>query len=175
MKHILKISAVFFAAVAALLCASCGSYSLAGTPQELPFSSIYVKPVQNKAYAAQAGYLLSNDISSCLQNTPNLRLTSEDDAQAVLEVEIVDYARKGFATSESDTALAQSFAIEMTASCSLRDTRTGKYIFKNKKVKYVDNVYVGADNNFIGPEYQNMTVLSRGLARRIADEVIGIW
>ncbi len=175
MNFLRNFLAFCIASAVALAVSGCGNYRLAGTPQPLPFSTIYVKPVVNRSYAPQATQTLSAQVANMLAQSPNLRVSYESDAEATLAVEIADYKHSLKATREDDTALGLSYEIEMTCRCSLLDNKTGKYIFRDKPVVYKDIVYLGGMGDLIGPEYQNMPILARGMARRIADEVLGIW
>lgn len=173
-----QISCIFlaFSICAAFLACGCANYRLAGTPIKLPFSSVYVMPVKNTSYAPQAANLLTNQIVNALNQTPGLRTAYEGDAQAALQVAIVDYKLIPVATSEKDTALAASYKAQATAQCTLTRSN-GEIIFKDKRVKADAMVYPysNGENNLIGNQYQNMPVLMRELGNRIKDAVIGIW
>lgn len=158
----------------ALFVGACSNYRLGGTPTELPFKSVYVKPVRNNSYAAQATNLLTNEISNAINHTPNLRTALEGDAQATLSVSIISYERKPVATRADDTALAASYAMEATAECTLVRSN-GDVVFKNRKVRARAMLYPNSANDVIGNEYQNMPVLMRELGGKIKDAVIGIW
>lgn len=175
MNFLRNFLALSIAAMIALVVSGCGSYRLAGTPQPLPFSTIYVKPVINRSYAPQATQTLSAQVANMLAQSPNLRVVYQSDAEATLEVEITDYKHWLKATRADDTALGLSYEVILTCRCSLLDNKTGKFIFQGKPVVYRDVVYLGGTGDLIGPEYQNMPILARGMARRIADEVLGIW
>lgn len=162
----------------ALLCAfgtGCSNYRLAGTAAELPFHSIYVRPVRNFSYAPQAAALLTNSISQSLMQSPDLTLANPGDAQAELQTEIVDYRRTPIATQSYDTALAASCQISATAKCTLKRSN-GEVIFKDRKVTARTIIYLNSvGNGLIGDEYQNMPVLMRELGGKIKDAVLGIW
>ena len=172
----------FFCAILALVAVSCAHYTLGNDAQPLPFSTVYVKPVVNKSFAPQTAQMVSSKLAEFLSQTPNLRLVSEDEAQAVLEVVLVDYFNRPYATRADDTALAASFSHEIVAKCTLYKS-DGTYLFKDKTVKYRAISYIeradpalgGGGGNAQGPEYQAMSELARGLARRVADEALGIW
>ncbi len=171
-----KISTVAAAAALALsiFAGACSNYRLAGTPTDLPFKSVYVKPVRNDSYAPQSSALLTNEISNAINRTPNLKTALESNAQATLSVSIVSYERKPIATRADDTALAASYAMEAVAECTLVRSN-GDVVFKNRKVRARAMLYPGAANDVIGNEYQNMPVLMRELGEKIKDAVIGIW
>lgn len=170
------ISTIIFALSLGLLCSSCSHYRLAGTPTQLPFASVYVKPVRNVSYAPQAAALLTNAISVAVMNTPDLRLANDADAHAVLETELIDYRRDAHATNPNDTALASAYRISAKAKCTLKKS-SGEIIFKDRIVSAETFMYMqGSPNDvLISDEYQNMPVLMRELGNRVKDAVIGIW
>ena len=173
-----QLSHIFLAVLicAAFLSGGCANYRLAGTPVKLRFSSVYVMPVKNTSYAPQAANLLTNQIVNALNQTPRLRTAYEGDAQATLQVTIVDYKLLHVATSERDTALAASYKAQAIAQCTLTRSN-GEIIFKDKRVKADAMVYPysSGENDLIGNQYQNMPVLMRELGNKIKDAVIGIW
>lgn len=169
-----KLATLLTLSALALFAAGCANYRLAGTPTELQFKSVYVKPVRNDSYAAQASNLLTNEISNAINRTPNLKTALAGDAQATLSTTIVSYERKPVATREDDTALAASYAMEAVAECTLVRSN-GDVVFKNRKVRARAMIYPEAANGTLGAEYQNMPVLMRELGGKIKDAVIGIW
>ena len=171
----MKFINIFFIFVAtSVLFSGCSNYRLAGTPTDLPFSSVYVKPVRNDSYAPQATNLLTNAISNAINQTPQLKTAYEGDSQATLSTTLIEYRRVPVATRSDDTALAASYAMEATASCTLTRSN-GDVIFKNRKVKARAMLYSDRNNDIIGNEYQNMPVLMRELGGKIKDAIIGIW
>lgn len=172
---------IFLFIFVSMMCVSCSNYRLSGTPQPLPFKSVYVKPVQNYSYAPQAANLLSTQVIDMISQTPGLNVADLNDAQAVLEMTLVDYKLQGSSTRtdnlsgsrRTDTALASAFFVTLEVKCTLKDRVTGEIIFKDRLVKATDNVYVG--QSFLLSEYQNMPILTRELARKVVDQVIGIW
>ncbi len=167
------ITQIFILLLASICICGCSNYRLAGTPTQLPFSSVYVKPVRNDSYAPQASNLLTNAISNAINQTPQLKSALQSDAQATLSTTIIEYRRLPVATREHDTALAFSYAMEVTAKCTL-ERSNGEVIFKDRKVVARAMLY-SSDNGVLGNEYQNMPVLMRELGGKIKDAVIGIW
>lgn len=167
-------SLIFVFSLACAFSTSCSNYKLAGTPTQLPFASVYVKPVRNCSFAPQAAALLTNAISQSIMQTPDLHLANMDDAQATLETEIIDYTRTPIATQAHDTALAASYQIDAIAKCTLKKSN-GEVIFKDRKVRAKTYIYLQGNSNLIGDEYQNMPVLMRELGGKIKDSILGIW
>ncbi len=179
MKNLLY---AFFAPLLCFCTASCSNYRLAGTPVELPFKSVYVAPAKNASYAPQSSELLTNAVIRAINQVPGLRTTTQSDAQAVLDIRIVEYERVPVATSSADTALAASYDMRVCAECTLVRAN-GDVVFKNRKIRAETMVYTSGftengaapRNDLIGNEYQNMPVLMRELGGKIKDAVIGIW
>lgn len=161
----------------------CRSYQL-GSPAELTFQSIYVKPVQNDSYAPQAQALLSSQIREALIRDGRLRLvTSEDAADAVLLVTLTDYIRETATRDRQDTTVGTDFDLTLRAEIALWDQVNGKNLFEGRQLSERSNAFVddpyraGAirDQGFLQAEYQAMPRITRDLAKKIADEVLSPW
>lgn len=157
---------------AALLGAGCASYQL-GSGHALPFRSVFVPPAQNLSYAPQAQAPLTNQLVEMLMREPDLRVAGQDHADATLEVVIIDYQRRISATRSDDTVLAQAYELHMTADISLRDNRTGKYFFRDRRVDARQQVFT--DGGLQISEYEAMMVLTRTLAGNIRNATVSVW
>lgn len=165
------------------LLSGCKSYQL-GSPAELTFQSIYVKPVQNDSYVPQAQALLSSQIREALIRDGRLRLVlSEETADAVLLVTLTDYTRQTATRDRQDTTVGVDFDLTLTAEVALFDQVNGEFLFEGRQLSersnaFVDNPYRGAavrEQGFLQAEYQAMPRLTRDLAKKIADEVLSPW
>ena len=183
MSHLFKITGMTAVAALALLFSGCASYHL-GSSAELPFKSIYVRPAANEGFAPQAQSVLSGQIREAFIRDGRLQLVADEaEADAVLEVTITDYSRSSAVRDSGDTVRATDFDLRLEASASLYDNAGGRYFFKGRQVSergaaYVGNPYsaaIGDAQGFSQAEYQAMPRLTRGLARKIADEVLGAW
>lgn len=162
----------------------CKSYQL-GSPAELPFQSIYVKPVSNGSFAPQAQALLSGQIRDAIIRDGRLALvTSEEEADAVLLVNLTEYNRRTASRSRADTVVARDFDLILTADVSLFNQNKGDYYFEGRQISERSNAYL--DNPYRDPastntqdllqaEYNAMPRITRDLARKIADEVLSPW
>ena len=162
----------------------CKSYEL-GNPAELPFQSIYIQPVANDSFAPQAQALLSSQIREAFIRDGRTRLvTREEEADAVLHVNLTEYNRTAAARESQDTAVARDFDLTLSAKVSLFNQNKGDYFFRDRRLEETSNAY--ADNPYADPvlpktqdflqsEYQAMPRLTRDLARKIADEVLSPW
>lgn len=162
----------------------CKSYQL-GNPAELPFQSIYVKPVTNDSYAPQAQALLSSQIRDAFIRDGRTKLVaSEADADAVLLVNLTEYNRRAAARQSSDTVRAADFDLTLVTEVSLYNQNKGDYFFQKRVIQESSNAFVGnpyattgavQTQDFLQSEYQAMPLLTRDLARKIADEVLSPW
>ena len=166
------------------LISGCNTYQL-GNPVELPFESIYIKPVTNDSFAPQAQALLSTHIRNAFIRDGRTKLvTSRESADAVLIVNLTKYKRYAAARQSEDTATAASFSLVLAAEVSLFNQNKGNYYFLKRIIKesssaYVNNPYlapaVDQTQDFLQMEYQAMPRLTHDLSRRIADEVLNTW
>ena len=162
----------------------CNSYQL-GNPVELPFESIYIKPVTNDSFAPQAQAMLSTQIRDAFIRDGRTKLvTSKEAADAVLLIHLTEYNRLPAARLSADTTAAASFSLLLAAEVSLFNQSKGDYYFRERIIResssaYANNYYATPANaqtqDFLQMEYQAMPRLTYDLARGIADEVLGAW
>jgi len=158
----------------AILSAGCAHYQLGNASRNLPFQTLYVKPVINRSFAPQAQALLSDQLRRALQQEGNITIVSDEaSADATLEVVLTDYSRTILSTSDQDTYLANSYLLELTAQCTLAHNLLTVIYFYEKPVTATVQVQVG--DSLVSSEYQNMPVLTRQLATRINNLVISSW
>lgn len=162
----------------------CKSYQF-GNPVELPFESIYIKPVTNDSFAPQAQTLLSAQIREAFIRDGRTQVLSKaETADAVLFVNLTDYNRHAAARQSVDTAVAAGFALTLVTEVSLFDQNKGDYFFQDRVIQKSSNAFVNdpyaaptapPTQDFLQSEYQAMPRLTRDLARQIADEVLSPW
>ena len=162
----------------------CKSYQF-GNPVELPFESIYIKPVTNDSFAPQARALLSAQIREAFIRDGRTQVLSKaETADAVLFVNLIEYKRRAAARQSVDTAVAAGFALTLVTEVSLFDQNKGDYFFQDRVIQKSSNAFVNdpyaaptatQTQDFLQSEYQAMPRLTRDLARQIADEVLSPW
>lgn len=153
------------------LCVSACSYSL-GNRGSLPFSTIEILPVENEADLPQAQATLARDIADTLNREPNLS-TVIDNGAATLKVVISDYRRSISSTSAHDSVLASTQNLTLVLRCSLMNSRTGKYYFRDRVISVSTAVYTGTSPGLGEP--QSFPALSREAARKVRDMVTSVW
>lgn len=165
-----SIAAILLAAL--FSCALCGcGYSLGGLGK-MPFSTVEISPVVNEADLPQAQAMLARDVADVLNREPKLRTVVER-GEADLQIVISDYTRSISAKSARDSVLASTQKLTLKLKCSLQDTRTGKYYFRDRSVSVSTDVYTGTSPGLGEP--QSFPVLSREAARKIRDMITSVW
>lgn len=161
---------VLASALACLGLAACAGYQPGAAPAP-PFRSLGLSPVTVEAFAPQSGPLLHRQLAEAFLRAPgDLRLTSPDQAEAVLSVTLVGYDRQLRATRSDDTGLGRSFDLTLTAEVTLR-SRDGTTLWLDRvPVTVSDPAYTAA--NLPESEYQLLPVLADRLALRIRDRVL---
>jgi len=155
------------------LLAGCAHYTL-GSTGKLDFQSLYVAPVSSKAIVPQAVEPVSNQLRETLLQE-GLRLASQADADATLEVVLTDYTTGVAATQQGNSLNAQSYSVTLTATCKLVDNRNGKVYFQNRPISVTEEAFVQSGVSFSESEYQSVAKLSRDLAVKIKDAVVTAW
>ena len=162
------------AMLGALVLVGCSHYTL-GSASKLDFDSLYIAVAHNQSYAAQVDQPLSEQLRQTFLQEGNLHLADQKDADATLEVTVSDYKRTAAATQQGNTLNAQSYALTLTAKCTLADNRSGKMYFKDKLISVTEDTLVQNGDNFNESEYQAMPKLSRDLAVKVKDAVVTTW
>lgn len=155
---------------------SCQHYQ-PGLSENLPFKTLYIKPVDNNSYAPQAQALLTENLIKSFLIDGSIKIVSEHQADAILEVTISDYERSLFASQSDDTVRARSFSLHLTAQASLYDKQKGYHYFENRRfvAREVTSSETEDGSSLPQAEYQTLPILTRELAKKIKDGVISIW
>lgn len=168
--------------LALCLLTGCNSYQLGSPGEQLPFESIYIKPVANRSFAPQAQVIVSAQLREAFIHDGRVKVVAnEQDADAVLAVTLTEYDRSGAARSSVDTALADNFDVLLTASVSLLSQPGNEYFFKDRSVEARTNAYLTnpyAESQIVAyqlSERQAMEQIARQLARDVTDTVLSFW
>jgi len=154
-----------------LLLAGCANYQL-GNKVELPFQTVYVKPVINHSFAPQAEVILANQLIEDLNRSGRVK-TADAGADATLDIVLTDYDRGVTATRPQDTQQARAFSLTLIATVTLTNNRTGEVYIEKRELSASQQAFT--DGGFIQSEYQAMPILTRKLAEMISDQVLGAW
>jgi hypothetical protein len=169
---------------AAFLAQGCAHYRLGAGPAP-SFETLYVEPARNKTNIAQSQAMLSTMIREAFVRDGRVSVVdSASDADATLEVTLVAYKRVNAANREDDIGLARKFTLHLTASCRLRDNRTGKLLFDGRLIEvqreaFTDNglglVPFGTSNDQLQSEYNTFPLLAGALSDRVTHAVLDVW
>ncbi len=168
----------------ALLAQGCANYKL-GAGAEPSFATIYIEPAKNKTTLAQSQALVSTLVREAFIRDGRVTVVdSAADADATLEVTLVNYRRDNAANREDDVGLARKFTLHLRASCRLRDNRTGRMLFDGRIVEvqreaFTDNglglVPFGTSNDQLQSEYNTLPLLATSLSDKLTHAVLDVW
>ena len=152
---------------------ACSHYRL-GTQTKLAFATLYVAPVESRAMLPQAQTLVATEIRDALRKDGRVTVVdSPETADAVLRISLVRYDRDVAAANPSDTGLARKFALNLHASCTLTDRRTGHPYFANRQLQVTRDAFT--DSGQLQSEYQTLPLLAATLGDRVAHAVFDVW
>jgi hypothetical protein len=170
--------------VAAFLAQGCANYRLGAGPAP-SFASIYIEPAKNKTTLAQSRTLVSTMVREAFIKDGRVEVVDDrGDADATLEVTLVKYRRDNAANREDDNGLARKFTLRLTASCSLRDNRSGRMLFDGRLIEvqreaFTDNglgtVPFGTSNDQLQSEYNTLPLLAELLSDKVTHAVLDVW
>lgn len=168
----------------ALLAQGCAHYTLGSGPGPT-FATLYVEPSKNKTTLAQSQTLLSTMVREAFIRDGRVEVVDNSaDADATLEVTLVNYRRDNAANREDDVGLARKFTLHLRMSCRLRDNRTGKMLFDGRIIEvqrevFTDNglgsVPFGTSNDQLQAEYNVLPILADALSERVTHAVLDTW
>ena len=168
----------------ALLAQGCAHYRL-GTGADLSFSTLYIEPAKNQTPLAQSQALVSTMIRDAFIRDGRVTVVDRPaDADATLEVTLVNYRRDNAANREDDVGLARKFTLHLRASCRLRDNRTGRMLLDGRIVEvqresFTDNglgaVPFGTSNDQLQGEYNTLPLLAGSLSEKLTHAVLDVW
>ena len=158
----------------ALFLSGCSNYRL-GTGSDLSFKTIYVAPVVNESNMPQVVAIISTQIREAFLHEPRVILVnSADEADVTLSVTLVKQTRQTQTRQTVDTGLTRKFEITLDAEATLRDNRSNKDIFKDRKLQAVRQVFTDGGQQ-LQAEYQNVPLLAESLAKSVVGATVDVW
>lgn len=169
--------------LATLLFGGCASYK-AGRPAPI-VSDLWIAPVVNESFAPQIVPVVSERLRDDFLSGTGVRLSSRDDASAILEVTLTDYSRVARARGlpvaterrvvEEDTGMSQAFDLVVTARVVLTDSDTGAVLLQREVVATSQSISHPYITSAAEQERLLLPVLARDLSRRIYDMISSSW
>lgn len=151
----------------------CANYQL-GTGASHSFRTLYVEPVANQTLLPQSQAIVSTRLREAFARDGRVSLTaSAAEADAILTVVLTGYHRDIAAVREGDTGLARKFNVTLGATCTLKETRTGRVIFANRPINALREVFT--DGGQLQSEFQTVPLLAETLAGKIVHAALDVW
>jgi len=143
-----------------------------GDGSALSFNSIEIEPVQNQSLAPQANHVLNHDLREAFIQSGKVSVENSN-AHALLKVVLKDFDRETIATNSRDTGLARKYTLSLSAECALIDQGENTPYFEGRTVSAEVDVYL--DSGQTRSETSAIPLLSKKLAKTIAQEVLQVW
>lgn len=154
------------------LFSACSTYQL-GSGSKLPFKNIYISALENQTQAPQVKSLISTIVRQKFVNDPRLKVVStEQQADVILNLALSGFERDMSARAE-DSDLAQSYKMGMQLKCTLVDADSGRIYFRDRMIH--SRVIAYNDQHISRAQSQNFPSLAEDLAKKVLDEVTGVW
>lgn len=156
--------------------AGCGYTRQSTIPEGI--QTIYVQTVQNKIpvnriYAYQPGLemLISNSLVKRFKQDGNLEVVPKDEADAILETDLVGYEQEGLRFNSLETV--EEYRLLMKVDIRLVNAKTGKIILEEKEFSG-DAEYFVSEVRSLGREEASKRAAER-LARNVVDRIVEDW
>lgn len=154
----------------------CGYTREATLPQGI--KTIYVETVKNKipidqVYAYHPGLemMITQAVIRRLHRDGNLKVVKREEADAVLEAEMIGFEQEGLRFTSLETV--EEFRLYLVLQMRLRNTKTGELIWEEPNFSG-DAEYFVSKIRSIGREEAAQRVVTR-LARNIVDRIVEDW
>lgn len=164
-------------------CAGCASYQ-AGTPEPVA-RSVWIEPVRNESFAPQVELLLGERLRHAILSGPGVQLTFRDEADALLEVTVLDFQREGRAhgldvaepdgSAEPDRNIARAFDLTLVARVRLLSADSGDVLLDRTLRSNSQSIPHPSVSSAADAERLMMPLLARDMARQIHGLLIGGW
>ncbi len=159
--------------VAALFLGACASYQM-GTPSDLPYKSISIAPPKNLSTLPQIEGPLNAALRKAIQQSGTLKLSTDSQSDAVLEMSILETRRNIAAVNSSDVGRGRKFEFTVNLELSLRKAGTDDQFFlEAKPFSIKQDIY--ADSGLVDAENQAIPEISRQIAERAAEIIVDRW
>ncbi len=135
--------------------------------------TVYVPVVKNETYEPNIAVMVTDSIIQHFHRDGTLRVVREADADATLEVKLVEFERKPQRSGRRDTRVASEYRVELKAEATMRKRGEAEPILSGKEFTGETEFFIGQDLQ--EAERQAMGLLSEDLARQIVAEVTEGW
>lgn len=160
----------------AALVSGCGYRLIQGTNPAIPSSmrSIYIEPVKNKSNELLLGTWITDELRHEFLRSGPLKLASREEADVILEGEIVNLTTSGLSYIRYD----QTIERRIYAECAVRlvDARTGDVLWQTANISRDEDFFVGRELlETEGLKEESLKRLSRVVAEVIHHRISGLF
>lgn len=163
----------FIGATLSLLLGGCASYH-SGSPQALPYSSVSVSPSRNLSSLPQIEGPLNAAVRQAILQSGSLKLANGANADAILEITVLEVRREIAAVSSNDVGRGRKFELVANLEFSLKKPgEAGLFFIERQPFSIKRDIY--SDSGLVDSEYQAVPEISRQIAERVAELLVDRW
>lgn len=157
-----------------LMLTSCAGYRLGSNkPAHLAdIVKIAVPTCENETLEPRLNVLFTNAVIKQLQTDGSYQITSKDNADAVLEMKILNIDRSQFRAVRTNVLRTSELRVELRADYKLREAGTGAVLHSGR---VYGSSYIVLDPNFQLSEHQAMEEASQRIAVNLVSEIADGW
>ena len=162
---------VFLAASTAL--SGCASYRL-GQPRAADYQAIYIAPARNESALPQLEAPVNAAVRQALSRSEAFSLANESDADAKLEIRLIEAKREMAAVLSEDVGRARKLQLVVEVGVDLHNTRQpGAFYIRDRRFVVSQDIFT--DSGQISAEYHAGPALADEIATRVAELLADTW
>ncbi|HPA16464.1 MAG TPA: LptE family protein [Verrucomicrobiae bacterium] len=135
--------------------------------------TIYVPVVKNETYEPSISVMVTDAIIQNLHRDGTLRVVREPNADATLDVKLIEFERRPQRSSRRDTRQVAEYRVELKGEATLKKRGDAEAIFKGEEFTGETEFFIGQDLQ--EAERQAMGLLAEDLARKIVSKITEGW
>lgn len=161
-------------AIGALLLSGCATYQM-GTSAQLPYQNIAVGAPRNFSSLPQIEGPLNAALRQAIQSSKPLAIASANEADAILEVTLLDIRRSTAAANPQDLGRGRKFTLVLQLEYSLRKPGDSEevYFYRGRPLTITRDIY--SDSGQVDAEYQAIPAISQEIAARVTEKLVDLW
>lgn len=162
---------LLFALLVSVSFSGCARYQL-GTGAKLGFRTLFIAPVASETLLAQGRSQVSLRLREVFLRDSRVELvSSEEQAEATLQLTLKHFGREARVSRADDTALARKFALSLTVLLELRQA-DGRVLLSRELLVQREN-YI--DSGQLQSEYEMLPQLAEQVAQQALHAVLDTW
>lgn len=162
---------VFIAASTAL--SGCASYQL-GQPRTAAYQAIYVAPARNQSALPQLEAPVNAAVRQALGRSEAFTLANEGDADAKLEIRLIEAKREMAAVLSEDVGRARKVQLVVEVAVDLKNaSQPGSFYIRDRRFVITQDVFT--DSGQVSAEYQAGPELADQIATRVTELLADTW